>query len=315
MLGEKEFYVKCVRGNASYGVNDFTDNGGGTVVDLATGLMWSQDDSKGGVDWQAALSWVQERNSENYLGHSDWRLPDAKELQSIVDYSRSPATTSSAAIDSVFASTAITNEAGDEDWPVYWTGTTHRRADGTGSDAVYVAFGRAMGYMGSAWLDVHGAGAQRADLKAGDPSDFPTGRGPQGDAIRILNYVRLVRDAGTETTPIGAQEGAGVTPTRFELAQNAPNPFNPSTVIRYNVPEAAHLRLRVFSATGQAVRTLVDRSVDAGMHEATWDGRDDSGLPVGSGVYVYRLEVWGELDSNSPTNRREAAARRMTLVR
>jgi len=58
-----------------------------------------------------------------------------------------------------------------------------------------VAFGRAMGYMDGAWRDVHGAGAQRSDPKAGDPADYPTGNGPQGDAIRIYNYVRLMRDA------------------------------------------------------------------------------------------------------------------------
>jgi len=54
-----------------------------------------------------------------------------------------------------------------------------------------------MGYMNGAWVDVHGAGAQRSDPKAGNPADYPTGHGPQGDAIRILNYVRLVRDAET----------------------------------------------------------------------------------------------------------------------
>ena len=51
-----------------------------------------------------------------------------------------------------------------------------------------------MGYMFN-WLDVHGAGAQRSDPKIGDPSDYPTGHGPQGDAIRIFNYIRCVRDA------------------------------------------------------------------------------------------------------------------------
>jgi len=65
---------------------------------------------------------------------------------------------------------------------------------GGGTAAVYVAFGRAMGYMGG-WVDAHGAGAQRSDPKSGNPEDFPYGRGPQGDAIRIYNYVRLVRDA------------------------------------------------------------------------------------------------------------------------
>jgi hypothetical protein len=49
--------------------------------------------------------------------------------------------------------------------------------------------------MNGTWMDVHGAGAQRSDPKSGDPADYPYGHGPQGDAIRIYNYVRLVRDA------------------------------------------------------------------------------------------------------------------------
>jgi hypothetical protein len=52
-----------------------------------------------------------------------------------------------------------------------------------------------MGYMNGQWIDVHGAGAQRSDPKLGHPDDWPFGHGPQGDAIRIYNYVRLVRDA------------------------------------------------------------------------------------------------------------------------
>jgi hypothetical protein len=72
-------------------------------------------------------------------------------------------------------------------------GTTHIAWNGQGSRAVYLAFGCAMGFMHGRWLDVHGAGAQRSDPKQGDPADYPQGRGPQGDAIRILNYVRCVR--------------------------------------------------------------------------------------------------------------------------
>ena len=63
-----------------------------------------------------------------------------------------------------------------------------------GDFAAYVSFGRALGYMNNQWMDVHGAGAQRSDPKAGNPADIPKGRGPQGDAIRIYNYVRCVRD-------------------------------------------------------------------------------------------------------------------------
>jgi len=164
------------------------------------------------MNWQAALAWVQTKNSAKYLGYSDWRLPNAKELQSLVDYTRSPDTTNSAAINALFTCTSIINEGGKGDYPWYWAGTTH--LDNMGG--VYLAFGRALGYMqlaGSSYftlLDVHGAGAQRSDPKSGSVTNYYLGTdasgksvyglGPQGDVIRIANYVRLVRDAGS-TTP------------------------------------------------------------------------------------------------------------------
>jgi hypothetical protein len=220
----KTFVVLCVRGNPDYGKNDFVDNGDGTITDQATGLMWAQADSGEGLDWKEALAWVQQMNAENYLGYNDWRMPDVKELQSIIDYTRSPDTTQSAAIDPLFTCAQITNEAGQADFPCYWTSTTHLGEGGRADTADYMAFGRAMGHMppmsagppefgpppggpppggpppntaveGGEWLDVHGAGAQRSDPKIGDPEDFPYGRGPQGDAIRIYNHVRLVRGA------------------------------------------------------------------------------------------------------------------------
>jgi len=189
----KTFYTACVRGD-EYGVRTFVDNGDGTVSDEDAGLMWPQADSGTGLDWQEALAWVQQMNEDGYLGYSDWRLPNIKELQSIVDYSRSPDTTGTPAIDDVFDCTQIVNEGGEADYPFYWSSTTHKRFDGSGFNAAYVAFGRALGYMRGVWMDVHGAGSQRSDPKAGDPTDYPYGLGPQGDAVRIYNYVRLVRD-------------------------------------------------------------------------------------------------------------------------
>jgi hypothetical protein len=73
------------------------------------------------------------------------------------------------------------------------------------------------------------------------------------------------------------------------LEQNNPNPFNPSTTIRFTVPEPGHVALHVYDANGQLVRTLIDGVRVDGTHDATWDGRDNSGAAVGSGVYFYRL--------------------------
>jgi hypothetical protein len=182
--------VRCVRGNLAYGVNLFEDNGTGTITDLATRLTWSKADSLVGMDWEAALAFAQGKNAENYLGHNDWRLPNAKELQSIVNYSRSPGATDSAkvgpAIDPLFECTGITNEAGDADYPWYWTSTsTVPKAGGTYLYAWYVAFGRAVDANGG---DLHGAGAVRFDTKS-----INTERATI-DSERVTNYVRLVRD-------------------------------------------------------------------------------------------------------------------------
>jgi len=195
-----KLYVRYVRGNPSYGQNDFHDNGDGTITDRATGLMWARADGKVGMDWAAALAWVQTRNAEKHLGYNDWRLPNAKELQSIVDYTRAPAVTRSPALSPLFQTTALS----DGEYAFFWSSTTHLDGppDRQGSAAVYVAFGRALGWMqfppqsgNYRLLDVHGAGAQRSDPKSGNPAAYPHGRGPQGDVIRINNHVRLVRTA------------------------------------------------------------------------------------------------------------------------
>jgi hypothetical protein len=81
-----------------------------------------------------------------------------------------------------------------------------------------------------------------------------------------------------------------VAPT-FSLAQNYPNPFNPTTSIRYELSMATNVRLLVFNTSGQQVRTLVNDWRGAGPHLTQWDGRDDSGKRVASGVYFYRLQA------------------------
>lgn len=85
-----------------------------------------------------------------------------------------------------------------------------------------------------------------------------------------------------------------VAPQRFAVNQNHPNPFNPTTTISYEVPRGAHVTLTVFGPSGEKVRTLVDAYQASGPHSTGWDGTNDVGAAVGSGVYFYRLQT-GEL--------------------
>ncbi|NVN96272.1 MAG: DUF1566 domain-containing protein [Bacteroidetes bacterium] len=179
--------VRCVRGNLSYGVNLFQNNNDGTISDLATGLMWQQTDIGLGMDWEHALAYAQTLNNANYLGHNDWRLPNTKELQSLVDYTRSPyatnATNVGPAINALFSCTGILNDGGKADYPYYWTSTSAiPQPNGTYSNAWYVAFGQAEDGKGE---NLHGAGAVRFDAKV-----LGSGAGEE----RVLNYVRLVRN-------------------------------------------------------------------------------------------------------------------------
>jgi hypothetical protein len=81
-----------------------------------------------------------------------------------------------------------------------------------------------------------------------------------------------------------------VTPKTFALFQNSPNPFNPTTRISYDLPKAGNVNVAVFNVLGQRVTDLVDSYQEAGSYEVVWNGKDDAGRSVASGVYFYRIE-------------------------
>ncbi|MDD2799077.1 MAG: DUF1566 domain-containing protein [Bacteroidales bacterium] len=188
----KSMYFRMVRGNKDYGKNNFIENNDGTISDFATGLMWQKADDGQTRNWENALSYAE---GLELAGHSDWRLPNAKELQSIVDYNRSPSYTQSPAIDPIFSTSSMVDPDGVAgQYPYFWTSTSHLDGVNPYNSAVYIAFGKAQGQMSGTLLDVHGAGAQRSDPKSGTASDYPTYFGPQGDVRYVYNAVRCVRN-------------------------------------------------------------------------------------------------------------------------
>jgi len=102
-----------------------------------------------------------------------------------------------------------------------------------------------------------------------------------------LNDTDYDMDPTEVTTDISLKDGESV--QGFELEHNYPNPFNPETVIRYNLQESASVRLILFDMRGRPIRTLVDGYQGAGRYEVQWDGRDDKNQEVPSGTYIGRL--------------------------
>jgi len=115
----------------------------------------------------------------------------------------------------------------------------------------------------SVWIDGHRAGYLVAWTR-------------HGDRVRLTT----ASSGGTDDLPHS-----------FRLYQNCPNPFNPTTEIRFDLPVPSHVWLDVYNLLGRRVRSLVDTYMDAGNHRVEWDGTDDAGESVASGIYFYRVET------------------------
>jgi subtilisin family serine protease len=151
-----------------------------------------------------------------------------------------------------------------------------------------------------------GAGkfADAATFTGAGPFDLPN----PGDTVQVAfafvgsedGLLRLTTNAAAARAKYSALFGSAVgddevqLPAAFEMDQNYPNPFNPETRIEYSLSRPGRVTLSIFNVAGQLVRTLANEIKQAGGHEVTWDGRDERGQSVASGVYFYRLRFEGQ---------------------
>lgn len=170
-------FYRCVRGTEQSTEVSYTDNADLTVTDATADLMWQQVSDSTRYDWEAALAYCEALELAGYI---DWRLPNIKELQRLVDYSDS-----SVALDT--ASFGYSHTSGTQ--PYYWSSTTDLETPG---HAFYVCFGSCPN--ADATADVYGPGAVRSGPKF-DDGDLPDSVGLYQDAVQVENYVRCVRDA------------------------------------------------------------------------------------------------------------------------
>jgi len=131
-----------------------------------------------------------------------------------------------------------------------------------------------------------------------------TETGYNGDLMRIsfaeeisagvmLENLRFADAAGSPLGPVTVENlletGSGIMPRTTALMQNFPNPFNTVTEITYTVAEQNHVTLNIYDSVGRLVRVLVNEHTDAGQYRVTWNGKDDSGAQLPSGIYLSRL--------------------------
>ena len=122
--------------------------------------------------------------------------------------------------------------------------------------------------------------------------------GPNGTYqwfVTVSDDVGAITSSDTFTitfdlTIVAVEENDGL-PTRFAVHQNYPNPFNPATVLRYDMPQAGHVTINIYNILGKNVRTLLDENVAAGYQKAVWNGLDNEGRPVSSGIYFYQVKA------------------------
>ncbi len=122
---------------------------------------------------------------------------------------------------------------------------------------------------------------------------WPSGIEDIYTTVELKKFYTATENQDLDEIETSVAENTSDVPMKFELSQNYPNPFNPETRIRYEVSKLDRVVLKVMNLLGQEVRTLVDEDKRVGFYEVVWDGRDNHGQRVVSGLYLYRLEARG----------------------
>ncbi len=137
-------------------------------------------------------------------------------------------------------------------------------------------------------LDSDGDGFSNGEELQDPQGTWRIGQPAPGDLALVTNP----GDASDFPTTTAVKPLPGIA-DEFLLEANYPNPFNPTTTIPFQLQEAGHVRLEVFSSIGARVRVLADADMEAGRYSSVWNGRDDAGRSLESGTYLYRLSVGG----------------------
>lgn len=162
----------------------------------------------------------------------------------------------------------------------------------SGEEMAWIAVGSSIGSGGRGGIDISQHGEVFFAIKQNIVNGY------------YISAIGKVIDTDLAKSGGSADSGGGAVPSAFVVHQNYPNPFNPETEIRFALPEAGSVVLKIFNTLGEEIRTLVDARFEAGYHRVRWDGKDNKGRPLASGVYLYQLRA-GEF----------AQVRKMSLLR